>query len=124
MKAKTTLLFVLFVQMIFAQSYDRKYQSMDYLHELTKDTIILDSLNALERILDEHLRFAEAKDHILPVVFHILFSDEEDRIDQELIHRQMQILNNDFGGRTKNVFLEQLSNKLSLIHISEPTRPY
>ena len=91
--------------MIFCQSKDRRYQSMDYLNEIRKDTIFVDSLDGLERNLQENLRFAEAKDHVLPVVFHILFSNEEDRIDQQLIHRQLKLLNDDFAGRAVDGFL-------------------
>ncbi len=104
MKTKTTLLFCLFAYALFGQNELRHYHSMDYLSEIKKDTIFSDSLSALERNIQNELRFAEEKDHMLPVVFHVLFSNEAERIPPEIIQEQLNVLNADFAGLTQEEF--------------------
>ena len=104
MKTKTTLILMMFTCVLMAQVEQRHYHSMDYLQELKKDTIYLDSLAALEQDIFNKLRFAEAKEHKLPLVFHVLFSNETERIDEAKILQQIEILNADFGGQATDRF--------------------
>lgn len=79
---------------------DRVYQSMDYLKHLKQEFEISDELSEYERKIQNELRFTDSKDHIIPVVFHVLHSSSEEQISEEKIARQIELLNQDFAGET------------------------
>lgn len=89
--------------MLSAQSNlltNRVYQSMDYLKHLKQEFGITDSLSKYERQIQNELRFEDTKDHIVPIVFHVLHFGLEGRVSEEKIAQQIELLNQDFAGET------------------------
>lgn len=61
---------------------------------------MVDSLSKYERLIKNELRFEDSKDHIIPVVFHVLHFDDKEQISQQKIIQQIEMLNQDFAGET------------------------
>lgn len=79
---------------------DRVYQSIDYLKHLKQEFGITDSLSKYERLIQDELRFEDSKDHIIPIVFHVLHFGLEGRVSEQKIAQQIELLNQDFAGET------------------------
>lgn len=95
---------IVYVSTLSAQSpaliTDRVYQSMDYLKHLKQEFGMADSLSKYERQIQNELRFEDSKDHIIPIVFHVLHLGLEERVSEAQIAQQIELLNQDFAGET------------------------
>ena len=104
MKYLYLIFFIFYFTGLSAQSpnfvTDRVYQSMDYLKHLKQEFGIADSLSKYERQINNKLRFEDSKDHIIPIVFHVLHLGLEGRVSEEKIAQQIELLNQDFAGET------------------------
>jgi len=106
MKYIFLILSILFISKLSAQTTDpdqvkdRVYQSIDYLKFLKQEFNISESLSEYERQIENELRFEDPKDRIIPIIFHVLHLEPEERINEEQLAQQIELLNQDFAGET------------------------
>lgn len=87
-----------------AQIEERNYKTNDYTTQLKQAFSYHKSSSQIERTLTGALRFEEATDRTLPIVFHVLYNTEEQRISVETIQRQLDLINADFSNQVKDSY--------------------
>ncbi|MEO1515617.1 MAG: zinc-dependent metalloprotease [Bacteroidota bacterium] len=101
----TLLLSGLFALSLPAQQELRQYTSMEYQHYLGQTKSAKQSAaTRLEKVLNGPLRFEAARDVTIPVVFHVLYADENEKVSLELLQKQLEILNEDFADQSQESY--------------------
>jgi|GEM_PF-1117119 len=95
---------LLYVLEVTAQEPNRTYRTLDYVEALTTTKDFKKSKAKIERAHKDLLRFSSFKDHTIPVVFHVLYTSEAERIPEELLYQQLEILNQDFANESQETY--------------------
>lgn len=82
----------------------RTYSSMEYLAKLKESFGVADSLSKMERRIMGDLKFEQNDDYMIPVIFHVVYANEEQYVNEEKLMQQLEILNLDFGGTSEETF--------------------
>jgi len=96
--------------LLIAQPQLRNYKTMDYMTFLRESNpSIANELARLERDLSKNYLSDKIAQVTLPVVFHVLYSNDSENITRANINRQLEILNADFS------FQDEITD-----HINDP----
>ncbi|MEM9920738.1 MAG: zinc-dependent metalloprotease [Bacteroidota bacterium] len=104
MKILMTCLSCLLCYCLAAQEQFRHYRTMDYQQSLIASKNANAANNRLEWRMQNELRYEGQRDVTIPVVFHILYKDDTQRLSMEKVLAQLEILNEDFAGEAIESF--------------------
>ena len=83
---------------IQAQELFRNYTSLVYNENLSKnDKQTLKAIAKQEKEIAKFMRFGDFQLRTVPIVFHILYANERQRISLEQVEKQVEALNNHFS---------------------------
>ncbi|MEM6321312.1 MAG: zinc-dependent metalloprotease [Bacteroidota bacterium] len=95
------LVLLLFPLLLSAQEKPRTnyrfYKTIEYMATLKKDKSTFNQLSQVERDMKKTLRFIDYNFFTLPVVFHVLYENEAERVSEEKIYLQLEVLNEAFS---------------------------
>ncbi|HMQ08984.1 MAG TPA: zinc-dependent metalloprotease [Saprospiraceae bacterium] len=105
------VLLIILCHLLEAQKL-RQYKTLDYMATITKESPFDKSSSQFERDLNQSLKFIDHDDYTIPVVFHILYSNDEEKISKSRIANQLKILNEDFSLETPGFTRESEAEKI------------
>lgn len=110
----TLIVLIVCLQIKFANSQNpvyRNYKTNEYMDLLRQEPNTRNKLAQLERDMNRTLRFEEQNDFVLPIVFHVLYKNNNQKVDKEKILEQLDILNAAFSGGEDNDFLPTIEEE-------------
>ena len=90
--------FFLFPNFHYGQDLLRNYTSLTYNETLSKnDEKVLRDIAKQEKEIAKFIRFGDWRLRTVPIVFHILYADESQKIPLDQVEKQVEALNNHFS---------------------------
>lgn len=90
--------FLLFSTPNYGQELFRNYTSLTYNENLSKnDEKVLRDIAKQEKEIAKFIRFGDWQSRTVPIVFHILYADESQKIPLDQVEKQVEALNNHFS---------------------------
>lgn len=107
------LILFLFPMLLFAQETPtyRIYKTNEYMTELKKDRSTLNKLSQLERDMNKTLRFIDYNFFTLPIVFHVLYNEESEKVSEDKIKIQVDVLNEAFSNGSFETAVKLIDGK-------------